>query len=144
MAVARGLANRLVARVIEHMAGDNQPRRGRQNRNSRLFVASVFPPGRHMRGKQRPEQEQRQHRGAAMDLHQQRRMQPFPEPAGDEKHGERRIEQATERAAQRSHCITTASAPKRAAMTFERFGSSRQGLVSASAVVQSSAITVIP
>ena len=126
------------------MAADHQPRGGRQNPNSRLFVAGVFPPGRHVRGKQRAEQEQYQHRGAAVDLHQQRRMQPFPEPAGDEKHGERRIEQATKRAAQQTHCITTASAPKRAAMPFERFGSSRQGLVSASAVVQSSAITVIP
>ena len=140
MAVARGLANHLVARVIEEMAADHQPRRDRENPDSGPFVPSVLPPGRHVRGKDCPEQEQRQHRGAAMDLHEQCRVQPFPEPAGDEKHGERRTEQATER----THCITSARAPKRAAMTFEPFGSSRQGLVSASAVVQSGAITVIP
>src|SRR5207302_73862 len=54
----------LVARVIEHMAADHQPCRGGQNPNPEVFLAGAFPPGRHMRGKQCPEQEQRQHRGA--------------------------------------------------------------------------------
>lgn len=151
MGVAGKGTRGFVAAVVEQVAGGRQEAADEKQAGAARSVLAQRPAGRDVGGQEPADQDERGHRSRSVDLHQHRLAQPRPRVkvvderpvrARSQQDAESGVEQPALQGREAVQWRRTARAPHAVMSACAARRSSRQGLVKASAVAQSCAMTV--